>query len=87
MKIMSYHKKVRIAADLWDKTITVGNTDPALERALGGMDLPPVYIVEVQVKVLWFWVSIWRKSCEFSDGDSREHINRRAQEVYNAIID
>ena len=41
-------------------------------------DYPVYYVVKVQVKVWCFWITIWEKHCDISDGDTRQHIINEA---------
>lgn len=49
------------------------------------MEFPPIYVVEVQVKVLFFWITIWGDDCAFSDADARNSINSRANAIYDSL--
>ena len=41
----------------------------------------PVYLtVKVQVKVAFVWVTVWAESCDITDGDTRPHIVKRAND-------
>ena len=42
---------------------------------------PIFYAVKVQVKVWFFWITIWEKQCDISDGDTRQHIINEANQL------
>lgn len=44
-------------------------------------DYPVFYVVKVQVKVWFFWITIWEKQCDISDGDTRQHIINEANQL------
>ncbi len=44
-----------------------------------------LYTVKVQVKILGIWVTVWAKTCDFSDGDARPIIKKNAEEVHQAL--
>lgn len=80
-------RKARIVADVLDRNIPASTNNDLGHIPTPGIDLPPAYIVEVQVKTWVRWICIWREICDFSDGDTREHINRRAHHVYDTITE
>lgn len=43
------------------------------------------YTVKVQVKILGAWGTVWAKTCDYSDGDTRQYINIRAEKVREAL--
>lgn len=81
---MTYRRKVRIAADVIDRNaVVVDNVEEWKSNCF--MELPPIYVVEVQVKVLFLWITIWSDDCAFSDADARNSINRRANAIYDSL--
>ena len=44
-------------------------------------EYPIYYVVKVQVKVCFFWITIWEKQCDISDGDTRQHITNEANQL------
>lgn len=48
-------------------------------------DLPVIYIVKVQVKILFVWVTIWRESCDISDEATRMCILNRANDIFKMM--
>ena len=40
-----------------------------------------IYLVRVQVKILFFWYSVWYDSCRISDADGRNRIMAGAKRV------
>ena len=41
-------------------------------------DYPIILTIGVQVKVCFVWVTVWSESCDVSDGDTRQRIEKRA---------
>ena len=80
-----YRRKARIAYDILDYNFLVNPEEAQLRRLRGDDGLPIHYIVKVQVKVAFFWVTVWSESTDYSDGDSREVINKRAQTLCEAL--
>ena len=81
MKITNRHcRRVRIVEKVQDlQHITLPND---FETNYGPTDdLPVYYIVKVEVKVAWFWVTLVSESCDISDGDTRQYIMKRAKEL------
>jgi len=48
-------------------------------------DLPMTYIVKIQVRILFVWVTIWSESCDISDGDTRIIIKQKADEIFKIM--
>lgn len=48
-------------------------------------EYPIYYVVRVQVKVWFFWITIWERHCDFSDGDSRTVIENQANKLLKAL--
>ena len=48
-------------------------------------DLPINYIVRVQIRVLFIWITIWSESCNISDGDTRVIIKDQANYLFNRL--
>ena len=44
-------------------------------------DYPVYYVVKVQVKWWFIWITIWEKQCDISDGDTRQHIINEANQL------
>ena len=42
---------------------------------------PIYYCVEVQVKIWFFWVTVWTETCKPDDQETREYIENCAEEV------
>ena len=49
------------------------------------VDYPIYYVVKVQVKVWCFWITIWEKHCDISDGDTRQHIINEANDLLKTM--
>lgn len=82
---MAYRRKVRIAADVIDRnSIVMDNVEEWNPHCV--MEFTPIYVVEVQVKVLFFWITIWCDNCDFSDADARTKINSRAKDIYKTML-
>ena len=80
---MIYRRKVRVAVDVVDRNEVTGNVEEWNPHYR--MEFPPLYVVEVQVKVLFFWIAIWGDDCDYSDADARNDIDRRAKSIYKAL--
>ena len=44
-------------------------------------EMPIYYVVKIQVKVSFFWATIWKDCTDITDGDSRTIIINRANEI------
>lgn len=81
---MTYRRKIRILQTVIDRNaIVMDNVEEWNPHYF--MEFPPVYVVEVQVKVLFFWIAIWGDDCAYSDADARNNIRRRAENIYKAL--
>ncbi len=49
-------------------------------------DLPIIFVVAVQVKHWFGWVTIWEASTDITDSDSREVVRNQAKELYQKWI-
>ena len=86
MKIFNQiRRKARVVADVLDYNLLVDAETAQLRKVRGDEDLPIHYVVKVQIKIALIWVTIWGECCDFSDGDSREHINQRANNLYKIL--
>lgn len=83
-KISVMRRKARIVADVEQRSVPASDSN-YLGHLPTAIDLPPIYIVEIQVKTWWYWVTVWREACEFSDADARNHIDRGANRVYDVL--
>lgn len=50
-------------------------------------DMPIYYIVKVQVKIAFFWITIWEKQCDISDGDTRQYISDQAKSIQTPLAE
>lgn len=81
---MTYRRKVRISDYVIDRNdIAMDNVEEWNPNCF--IEFTLIYVVEVQVKVLFFWITIWGDRCEFSDADARNKINSRAKAIYDAM--
>jgi hypothetical protein len=85
--IIKARRKARINVYTEDRTLPVSHQGEPLEHLHETIDLPPAYIVEVQIKTWFHWVCIWRETCDVTDADARTIINSRARKVYDTITD
>ncbi len=46
-----------------------------------------LYTVRLQVRILGVWVTVWAETCDYSDGDTRTCITKRAEEVRKALTE
>lgn len=85
MDIISiFRRKARIVADVEERTVPA-DTNNDLGNPPTVIDLPPVYVVEIQIKTLLRWVTVWRECCQFSNADTRARINAHAHKVYKVL--
>lgn len=80
-----YRRKARIVYDVIDYNLFCDAETAQLRRMRGDDGLPIHYVVKVQVKIWIFWVTVWSETTDFSDGDSREIINHRADELHKKL--
>lgn len=52
---------------------------------IDNVDYPVYYVAKVQVKVWCFWITIWEKHCDISDGDTRQHIINEANDLLKTM--
>ena len=85
MKIIHrYNRRVRIVEEVQDLQHVALPND--FETNYGPTDDLPVYfVVRVEIKVAWFWVTLCSESCDISDGDTRPYIINRAKNLCKKI--
>ena len=49
-------------------------------------NMPIYYVVAIQVKVWFRWVTVWEESVDATDADARNIILARAKDVHRSII-
>lgn len=76
---ISLAKRLRLKTRI-TKKVHKNKTEP---RAIIAM----LYTVKVQVKILGAWGTVWAETCDYSDGDTRQYINIRAEKVHEALTD
>ena len=81
---MKYHKKVRVVVDVLDWSIMCQNSED-LKLNLHSIYVSPTFVVGVQVKILWFWITIWREDCCYSDVDARRVILSKADNIQKSL--
>ncbi|MBO5602914.1 MAG: hypothetical protein J5957_10015 [Prevotella sp.] len=81
----SFRRKARIVYDVVDYNLVVCDETEQFRRAVTGEEMPIHYTVKVQVKCGFIWVTIWSETTNYSDGDSREIINNRAQALCDIL--
>lgn len=77
----TFRRKTRIVYDVVDYNLVICDETEQFRRAVTGEEMPIHYTVKVQVKYGLFWVTIWSETTNYSDGDSREIINKRAEHL------
>lgn len=78
MKIINrFNRPVRIVEEAQDLRFitTTGDNETAYHPI---EDLPTYFVVKVEIKIAWFWVTLYSESCDISDGDTRTYIINRA---------
>jgi len=95
MKIIDhYRSSIRVTQDIEDTSMLVcssfynGNGENIIDNQAmteACKDLPVIYIVKAQVKVLFLWVTIWRESCDISDEAARICILGRANDLFKML--
>ena len=85
MKIINrYNRRVRIVEEVQD--LRHAALPDNYETNYGPVDDLPVYfVVRVEIKVAWFWVTLCSESCDISNGDTRPHIINRAKNLCKKI--
>ena len=48
-------------------------------------EYPVILTISVQIKVCFVWVTVWAESCDVSDGDTRQHIIKRANRLHRIL--
>lgn len=46
-----------------------------------------LYTVRLQVRILGVWVTVWAETCDYSDGDMRLCVKKRAEEIREALTE
>ena len=75
-----FTRKSRVVEQTYDTKIAaqMANDNEGVSMVPDTMDYPIYLIVKVQVRVLFFWITIWEMQCDISDGDTRQHIINKA---------
>jgi|LAHS01.1.fsa_nt_gb hypothetical protein len=79
-------RKARIVADVEERSIPM-NINNDLGNPPTVIDMPPLYVVEVQVKTLLGWTTVWRECCDIGNADARNKIGTHAHEVYKVLTE
>lgn len=48
-------------------------------------EYPVILTISVQVRICFVWVTVWSESCDVSDGDTRQHIVKRANKLHRIM--
>lgn len=85
MKIINkYRRRVHIVEEIQDLRHTPLPDD--CENRYGPVDdLPTYFVVRVEIKTAFWWTTVWAECCDISDGDTRQHIINRANDVRNKL--
>lgn len=95
--INSYRSSARVTEEIEDTraiaqqlaNATHGNPEEiaVINQALleACKDLPITYVIRLQIKVLFVWITVWRESCDISDGYTRAFIKKRANDLFNML--
>ena len=80
------HKPARVVEETFDTQFTMQMADGSESpNVITDNDCPIYYIVKVQVRVWFFWITIWEKHCDISDGDTRQHIINEANQLLKTL--
>jgi hypothetical protein len=86
MKIAKSNRKARITEQEVNTALYVSSdSDNNYYYYQPYKDLPILYEIAVQVRILGFWFTIWSASVEISDGDGRAIIQKRASEIIELL--
>ena len=86
MKIVKRNRKVRIAEEEVNTALYVSSDgDNNYYYYQPYKDLPILYEIAVQVRILGFWFTIWEASVEIADGDGRTIAMNRASEIVKLL--
>lgn len=44
-------------------------------------DYPVYYVIKVQIKIWFLWITVWERHCDISDSDTRQYIIREANQL------
>lgn len=83
---MGFRRKTRIEYDVIEREVYVPSYNESLLSVPSNWNmtekaytLPPIFTVEIQEKVLWFWIPIWEESCDYCDADARTKLDAKAK--------
>ena len=86
MKIVKRNRKVRITEEEVNTALYVSSDgDNNYYYYQPYKDLPILYEIAVQVRILGFWFTIWEASVEIADGDGRTIAMNRASEIVKLL--
>lgn len=86
MKLTYKHNRpARVSADCIDTKAMAQQANEGSSIMADNTDYPIYYVVKVQVRVWFFWITIWERHCDFSDGDSRTVIDSQANNLIKAL--
>lgn len=83
-----FKKPVRAIEEIIDTRIAaqMANYDNGI-RIADDTDYPIYYVVKVQIKIWFLWVTIWESHCDISDGDTRQYIIDEANKLLKIMED
>ena len=86
MKIAKSNRKARITEQEVNTALYVSSDgDNNYYYYQPYKDLPILYEIAVQVRILGFWFTIWEASVEIADGDGRTTAMNRASEIVKLL--
>ena len=86
MKITKSNRKARITEQEVNTALYVSSdSDNNYYYYQPYKDLPILYEIAVQVRILGFWFTIWEASVEIADGDGRTIAMNRASEIVKLL--
>lgn len=83
-----YIRQSRIVEEAFDPKLAVAAMSDNQEsnmNVIANTEMPITFIVKVQVKVCIVWITIWKKRCDISDGDTRAHIINEATKIQQSL--
>ena len=86
MKLTYKHNRpARVSADCIDTKAMAQQANEVSNIMTDNTDYLIYYVIKVQVRVWFFWITIWERQCDFSDGDSRTVIDSQANNLIKAL--
>ncbi len=87
MKITNqFRRRVRVVESTYDlKQAAIHAAQESEYQIPVSEDYPVILTISVEVKICFVWVTVWSESCDVSDGDTRQHIVKRANRLHRIL--